>query len=358
MGCSTYVEFSKIDNAILGIPFGGSTTDWIVSRYLLTLRLLSHPIEPVELRVDAETEADGQLLLLQEGWKRLYKSITACNGIWGTETPFPESMHVLAYSMAAQWTSLLLIKLFRMLQSRLSRAGYVDATSAGLSPEHSQLPSNLILPPSIDTIPLAQIYADPENDKSALLSDCFGSFEASYRFAVSHLKTMATKQFMEDDWVGYYSCCNAQDTPWDMTFDGPMQGIKFSTSSSPPNHRHDMTLRSNGYDVVGAFQLFGSLNTNTGYFHLIKRYEAQPVVWNWEGRLTPWGLVGVWGRHAPSQWGGLFWLWKSSWSRPAPPGMVLEKGRGGTENLAGQISIMMFQAVSREETEVGLMWNP
>lgn len=63
--------------------------------------------------------------------------------------------------------------------------------------------------------------------------------------------------------------------------------------------------------VTGEFDFFGTVANNTGHVTLRKTYKGAHY-WDYEGVMTPVGIVGEWGREGTG-YNGYFWLWKRSW---------------------------------------------
>jgi hypothetical protein len=116
----------------------------------------------------------------------------------------------------------------------------------------------------------------------------------------SHLPVMTSASFLEDaEWVGYYT--HNMDFRYTL-FDPPMYGIRFTSSSTG--------FQASGLDNVGKFTLDGTVASG-GTVRMRKTY-AQGFWWEWNAQMTPFGIVGTWGRsNAPH---GYVWLWKREWS--------------------------------------------
>jgi len=64
-------------------------------------------------------------------------------------------------------------------------------------------------------------------------------------------------------------------------------------------------------DGIGNFDLTGEINQQSGMITMEKRYNDN-TSWRWTAVMTPFGIVGHWGR--AGRVGGWLWLWKASWN--------------------------------------------
>ncbi|KAL8998629.1 MAG: hypothetical protein Q9169_002380 [Polycauliona sp. 2 TL-2023] len=175
--------------------------------------------------------------------------------------------------------------------------------------------------PGVDSIPFTD-FMDlpiPFND---------GGLSA---FAACHLSHMTNPNFLQDgsEWSGYYSVPQWQ-RPFDdarAEFDPVMHGIRFSVTKD-----EDRVLDvqgTGGCDEVGAFELRGTIDAETGALHMEKVYTDQGFQWRWVGFLTPFGIIASWGEASmgegePEGYGGWVWLYKTAWCRKLPEGFVPE----------------------------------
>lgn len=122
----------------------------------------------------------------------------------------------------------------------------------------------------------------------------------------SHLSVMTSTSFLESgEWVGYYSYrMNTTRTRWDP----PMKGIRFTADPDVG----PFALKASGTDNVGAFTLEGTVDDH-GEVEMRKSYNSQGFFWDWNASMTPFGIVGTWGRGRNPH--GHFWLWKREWSQ-------------------------------------------
>lgn len=84
-----------------------------------------------------------------------------------------------------------------------------------------------------------------------------------------------------------------------------------TASSSPPPSKLTLEAQGGKDGVTGEFDFFGTVSINTGHVSLRKAYKGAHY-WEYEGVMTPVGIVGEWGREGTG-YNGYFWLWKRSW---------------------------------------------
>lgn len=136
-------------------------------------------------------------------------------------------------------------------------------------------------------------------------------------FTTSHLREMTSKSYLEEgEWVGYYSYNS--DLSYHVPFDPPMTGIHLTVVPTPHESEADvqtMQITAQGRDKVGTFRLEGKISS-TGEVKCKKIYDLGSWWWDWNATMTPFGIVGNWGRNeAWDQDGqGCLWLWKMKWS--------------------------------------------
>lgn len=163
---------------------------------------------------------------------------------------------------------------------------------------HRSVGSETILPPSPGKMPLWTLMG---------LSM---PYSGVHSLGDGHLKTMTSASFLQDgEWVGYYSTGLVVDNR--ARFDPPMQDIRFraipEASDIFPDH---VELEADGFDNVGTFSLSGFVHEN-GTASFVKTYSAGHS-WEWDAWMTPFGIIGAWGRNSRSF--GNFWIWKKDWS--------------------------------------------
>ena len=123
-------------------------------------------------------------------------------------------------------------------------------------------------------------------------------------------------------WCGYYVHFGAQAA----SVDPPMMEIHFRTphlsaAQLDPMERMRVDLEAlDCVDGIAKFNINGTLVVNNREVLFIgsKEYKNSQTRWDWDCRLTPFGLVGYWGdmqsedgrlsRH------GIVWLWKKEWT--------------------------------------------
>lgn len=137
----------------------------------------------------------------------------------------------------------------------------------------------------------------------------------------------------DEEWYGYYVYTlgdNDKASPGGAQQDPAMENIYFKLgggSTGPPPVRSSRSYASTttttypsrvpieahgGKDgVMAEFDFVGSVNTSTGMINLRKSYRGAHH-WDYEGIMTPLGIVGEWGREGTG-FDGYFWLWKRSW---------------------------------------------
>jgi hypothetical protein len=138
----------------------------------------------------------------------------------------------------------------------------------------------------------------------------------SQPFSECHIRNMTTTDFLSGTWMGYYS----EHRHWSRdarSFDPPMHDIEI-VARVPSKEVREMTAikavidrGSRGVDAHGEFSLKGHIHED-GFVRIAKRYIVHGRSWLWLGRVTPFGIVGVWGGY--DQFGGHFWIWKERWS--------------------------------------------
>jgi len=180
--------------------------------------------------------------------------------------------------------------------------------------KRSNDPRLTLEPPRAEKIPLSRMVNNPTPPFSAIdgLSDCY-------------LKTVTSKEFIETgEWVGYYSYGSSLTRS--PSFDFPMEKIKLRVRSTTSNESISdadgvaaaqpstvLHISGRGEDNVGKFRILGDIHPD-GRAPLVKTYE-QGFGWNWETKMTPWGLMGFWGAEEDGSRHGWVWLWKKEWSR-------------------------------------------
>lgn len=141
-----------------------------------------------------------------------------------------------------------------------------------------------------------------------------GGWSTWYRRHIHALYT--SPDFLTDSaWCGYYT-----GRGWHQHVDPPMTAIRFQRSHpkvSPEGETAPISA-DDCVDGVGRFKLRGAIkwDGNVVTISAHKMYDNGPH-WDWDCRLTPFGIVGHWGVIADGQFEtyGYVWLWKEAWNR-------------------------------------------
>lgn len=135
----------------------------------------------------------------------------------------------------------------------------------------------------------------------------------------------------DEEWYGYYVyTLDDADNPRPRGAQDPaMENVHFKLGSGPPvpssrpqtstatsstviySPKLPLEARGGKDGVTKEFDFVGSINTSTGMMNLRKSYRGAHY-WDYEGVMTPLGIVGEWGREGTG-YDGYFWLWKRSW---------------------------------------------
>ncbi|KAH8834348.1 hypothetical protein DL96DRAFT_1810638 [Flagelloscypha sp. PMI_526] len=166
-------------------------------------------------------------------------------------------------------------------------------------------------PPTLKTLPFSSIMP----------LETSIPFSVETQFPLCHLPVTTTKEFIEDGvWVGYYSYC-AMSSPaptGSLLIDRPMLDISFQVRTSKnPFTKNLLKVRGTGRDHIGPFYLSGTLAPSTGKMAMIKGYIGQHS-FPWEVTMTPFGILGTWGKPMSGFDGGWIWLWKRAWGDRSP----------------------------------------
>jgi hypothetical protein len=126
--------------------------------------------------------------------------------------------------------------------------------------------------------------------------------------------------FTTSKWAGYYMFSENLTTP----MDPPMMDVSFrvvstETEAAGSGHTFIQLRAEDAYDGLDRFDVTVTVSCVDREVRFLghKKYRNRPEAWRWDCRLTPFGIVGVWGRndsegrfHAY----GPVWLWKSDWT--------------------------------------------
>jgi hypothetical protein len=156
--------------------------------------------------------------------------------------------------------------------------------------------------PVPDKIPFSEFMEIPSMHRNSAES-----------FTTCHYKCMTTPKFLSGKWTGYYS----DQRSWRRTYhvDPPMQDIQMVVQEPTEEARTRLRIsavidrETRGYDSHGDFLLSGRVRED-GLVSVAKQYLGNGFSWTWTGRITPFGIVGVWGDHS---FGGYFWIFKEEW---------------------------------------------
>lgn len=135
-------------------------------------------------------------------------------------------------------------------------------------------------------------------------------------FATCHYRCMTTPEFLSGQWEGYYSDHQTfQRATSRVDIDPPMRAIRMIAQEPSEEARTAsrtsavIDRETRGYDACGEFRLTGRVRED-GLVSAAKQYLANGFSWTWTGRMTPFGIVGVWGHNS---FGGYFWIFKGEW---------------------------------------------
>ncbi|KAK7737797.1 hypothetical protein SLS53_006417 [Cytospora paraplurivora] len=133
----------------------------------------------------------------------------------------------------------------------------------------------------------------------------------------------------DEEWYGYYvyTLMNTDNLNPIGSKDPAMENIHFklggggagwgagprsrSQSQSQSAQRIPLEAKGGMDGVTKEFDFVGTVALNTGLVTLKKNYIGAHY-WDYEGVMTPLGIVGEWGKEGTG-FNGYFWLWKRSW---------------------------------------------
>ncbi|ROW17430.1 hypothetical protein VPNG_00619 [Cytospora leucostoma] len=128
----------------------------------------------------------------------------------------------------------------------------------------------------------------------------------------------------DEEWYGYYvyTLMNTDNLNPIGSKDPAMENIHFklggaggagsrSRSQSQSAQRVPLEAKGGMDGVTKEFDFVGTVALNTGLVTLKKNYIGAHY-WDYEGVMTPLGIVGEWGKEGTG-FNGYFWLWKRSW---------------------------------------------
>ncbi|CAN8096717.1 unnamed protein product [Discula destructiva] len=136
----------------------------------------------------------------------------------------------------------------------------------------------------------------------------------------------------DEEWYGYYVYTLEDSDSFGPSGarDPAMENIHFKLGSAPPLSsaqsqvstatsstatgqppKLPLEARGGKDGVTVKFDFAGTIRPTTGIVSLRKSYRGAHY-WDYEGVMTPLGIVGEWGREGTGYY-GYFWLWKRSW---------------------------------------------
>ncbi|KAH6639435.1 hypothetical protein C7974DRAFT_449539 [Boeremia exigua] len=133
-------------------------------------------------------------------------------------------------------------------------------------------------------------------------------------FSTCHYRCMTTPEFLSGQWHGFYTD-HRLFVNRAIYVDRPMQDIRMVTEEPTEEARTRLRINTviaretRGYDSHGDFRLSGRVRED-GLVSVAKQYLGHGFSWTWTGRITPFGIVGVWGNNS---FGGYFWIFKAEW---------------------------------------------
>lgn len=137
------------------------------------------------------------------------------------------------------------------------------------------------------------------------------------RFTTCHYQHMTSPGFLSGRWMGYYSDQRRFRRRNRMVhIDAPMQNIQMIVHEPTEEARTRLRIsaiidrETKGYDACGDFRLSGRVRED-GLVSVAKQYLGSAISWTWTGRITPFGIVGVWG---DDSFGGYLWIFKEEWT--------------------------------------------
>jgi hypothetical protein len=133
-------------------------------------------------------------------------------------------------------------------------------------------------------------------------------------FTTCHYRRMITPEFLSGMWHGYYTDHRGFHHRT-VHVDPAMHTIQMVVQEPAEEARTRLRIsavidrETRGCDAHGEFRLSGRVRED-GLVSLAKQYLASGNSWTWTGRMTPFGIVGVWGN---GSFGGYFWIFKDEW---------------------------------------------
>jgi hypothetical protein len=184
-------------------------------------------------------------------------------------------------------------------------------------PQAWQIP----LRPLNDTYTLPLPFTRKAIDLLGRSTTSFSSWDSWYA-QHNHAAWSSDDYLSSGTWTGYYmhfrSPAQSLDPPMtDMRLETVYKEVDSLTWAVESKH----VRVENGVDSVGEFT-FDGVFTATAEREIKlrgrKQYKHRTTGWEWDCRLTPFGIVGYWGRPGQNSETirrmGMLWLWKTEWT--------------------------------------------
>ena len=207
------------------------------------------------------------------------------------------------------------------LKTRLDAWPYNSAAAAPYMkpPKLSQIP----LRPLNDRYSLPAPFSRRAIESLGRSTSSFSSFDSW--FDLHNYEQFRSQSFWtEGEWCGYYNTHAGTRYAW---LDPPMTEILFQFTGGDQHSEAESEAAEvqalNCTDGIDRFDLQGTLSYHNRAvrFKGRKQYRNRPTHWDWDCRLTPFGLVGFWGKNHVHDdrllRSGTVWLWKKEWTEIA-----------------------------------------
>lgn len=211
------------------------------------------------------------------------------------------------------------------IKQRLAAWPYNDAARVPFIgiPKAVQIP----LQPLNDRYKLPTPFSCPPAELFGQLTSSSGAWDRWYR--LHNYEAFRSKTYLADGtWCGYYIHFGMAN--FNNGIEAPMMGIQFEVEEASPEYgpaSHERRVlhfhAKDCVDGIDSFSLNGSMTCLDRDVMLIARkdYQNFNFGWDWDCRLTPFGIVGFWGQwnllnqdHHSLNRHGLVWLWKKAWT--------------------------------------------
>lgn len=220
--------------------------------------------------------------------------------------PSNSILQVLSLAYAA--LPLIYYELLRaMSESRTGRGGRYPP-GAIIPPPPPNLP-----PPTSSQIPFSTFMALP----LPFSAECVTNFNTC------HMQSMCITSFIEaGTWTGHHLFVS-HDTEEPANFICPVDGVQFSSfPEQPDTERRRMRSNRSFINPMGQFSFELDFKEGEGLLQLTTVYSQRgPIDLQFQGAMTPFGIVATFGFTQPiagrqTHW---LWLWKSEWTAEADP---------------------------------------